>query len=161
MIDVADWQARMAEPYVAADLEEVGLNDPLRLAACLLLDEDETKCFSGSGRIHTDNQPLLDYLTHAGVYQDRLAGNLRAMLACQRSTGGDVPVSVGGVTPVEVTEAWDLRRKATQYVLEGHAYKREGDDESAQNAYARASELVPEDKTYARLAGRTAAKISP
>jgi hypothetical protein len=157
MIDLADWRARMAEPYIAADLAEVGLNDPLRLAACLLLDEDETKCFSGSGKIHTDDQPLLDYLTHAGVYQDRLAGNLRALLACQRAAGGDVPVAVGGVTPADVAAAWDVRRRATQYVLEGHAYRREGDDESAQHAYARASALVPEDATYARLAGRSAA----
>lgn len=160
-IDLDDWARRMADPVVGPDLAEVGLDDPLRLASCLLLDEAESRCFAGEGAIHTDNRPLLDYLTHAGVYQDRLAGNLRLMLACQRLQGGDVPVALGGVTPVALAADWDLYRRATQWVLEGHAARREGDDEAAMRAYNQAAELVPDDAAFARLAGRVPAGRRP
>jgi len=162
MIDLDDWRERMAEQWVAQDLAAVGLADPMRLASCLLLDEAETKAFSGSGALHTDNQPLLDYLTHAGVYQDRLAENLRAMLASQHTQGEYVPVVTGGVSSVDVAETWDLRRRATQIVLEGHILKRMGDDDSARAAYAQASDMVPADATFARLAGRAASgQVTP
>lgn len=153
-IDLGDWEARMAEPAIREDLAVVDLDDPFRLAASLLLDEDEARCFGGEGPLHTDDKPLLDYLAHAGVYQDTLAGNLRLMLACQRTEGGDVPVSLGGTTPLAVAEEWDRRRKATQYLVEGHALAREGDGHGAYEMYQRASDIVPGDAAYARLAGR-------
>jgi spermidine synthase len=154
MIDIADWEMRMAERYVARDLAFVDLDDPLRLAACLLLDEQEAACYAGEGALHTDNQPYLDYLTHAGVYQDTLGENLGEMLACRRTIGGDVPVSFAGVTPDDLAQRWDTWRQAARMVVEGHILNRNGNSAGATASYAAASALIPDDPGLARLAGR-------
>lgn len=145
-IDMKAWQWRFAEPMIGDDLAVVGLNEPYHLAASLLLTGDEVACFTGEGPLHTDDQPLLDYLTHAGTYHDTLADNLRAMLACSPEQRLDEIVQ--NTDDAE----WSRWQEAARDAVIGHAYAREGDTAAAQAAYQRAAERVPEYAGFTRLA---------
>lgn len=151
-IDLNDWRKRMTRPLVQHDLERVGLNDPLKLASCQLLTEDEVDCFCGEGPLHTDVRPLLDYLTHAGVYENTLPQNLRAMINCRNPAGRDRPAPTKETDPASFDSIWDNWQQAFAFVAAGHAFAAESNIESAIVEYRRAAELVPDDKSIATLA---------
>lgn len=153
-IDLTDWSKRMAKPLVAHDLEAVQLDNPLKLASCLLLTEHEVECFMGEGRLHTDDQPLLDYLTHAGVYKNTLSENLRAMLACRHVSSRPAPQPPENTNVAEFDAQWDKWQQAASHTFIGHAFAREWDSQSADAAYKLAADLIPDDPGLARLAGK-------
>ena len=152
-IDLADWQRRMSDPDVARDLASVDLGSPYKLACSLLVSEDELYRFTGDGPVHTDDRPILDYLTHAGVYDDTLAENVRALLACRTDGRRFVTSRPIGVPRDRFAAIWDRWYRAIGHTLTGHVFWRQGDLESAGEAYRRAGRLVPDDAGIARLAG--------
>ncbi|MCP4592633.1 MAG: hypothetical protein GY842_18015 [bacterium] len=152
-LDLEDWSRRMAEPAVADDLQLVELQNPYKLAGGLLLTEAEVDCFVGPGPLHTDDQPILDYLTHAGAYHDTLVENLRALIACRTDSRDRVSSAPEGVSYDAFTEEWERWHQAVGHLLSGHAFQRAGDSGAARESYRRAGELVPEDPGIARLAG--------
>jgi len=145
-IDLELWESRLADPMVTNDLAIVGLNDPYHLAASLLLTGEEVACFAGDGPLHTDDQPLLDYLTHAGTYHDTLAQNLRRMVNCAPEQRLDEIVHRAD------DAEWSRWQEAVRDAVIGHIFAREGDQAAAQAAYQRAADRVPEDTGFARLA---------
>jgi spermidine synthase len=160
-IDLADWAARMSEPEIRDDLKIIHLDDPYKLAHCLLVAEDELDAYLGDGPVHTDDQPILDFLTHADVYRDTIAENLQDMLDHR----ADVQKYIGSI-PEHTTEAQfkaDMRRwgEAVGYVLQGHIQKRGGDPHAAGEAYRQAAERVPYDAGICELAGRQPVTESP
>lgn len=150
-ISLDEWRFRMSEPLVEEDLAEVGLTSVQRLASSLLLVGDEVDCFAGTGPLHTDDQPLLDYRTHAGAYHDTLSENLRALLACSRA-GREGGVLAESTSDAERAE-FDRWLGAARLINEGHAYQREWNRDKATEAYVKASQMIPEDASVARLAG--------
>jgi len=151
-IDLADWRHRMARPLVEHDLERVHLANPLKLASCLLLSEDEVDCFAGDGPLHTDDKPLLDYLTHAGVYENTLSVNLRAMINCREPANRQQPEPPEGPGIAAFGDLWDKWQRAFVHVATGHAFVGESNFESALVEYRHAAELIPDDKSIADLA---------
>jgi len=59
-IDFRRWQERMSEEPVRENLAEVWLDDPVRLLSTMILDAEGIKMFSASGRISTDDRPLIE-----------------------------------------------------------------------------------------------------
>ncbi len=150
MVDIESWRSRISEPEVYEDLEEIGLTNPLELAASVLLTEEEVERFVGSAPLHTDDKPILDYATHASFYKETMASNLQAMLACQSAPRSD------WIKPVEdpwMTTDWPRWRDAAKYVVEGHALARNRDSASATELFREAAAMIPESKNVARLAG--------
>jgi hypothetical protein len=151
-ISLDEWRFRMSDPLVEEDLAEVGLTNVYRLASSLVLVDDEVDCFAGSGPLHTDDQPLLDYRTHAGVYHDTLSEKLRGMLACSRTGRESTILDTDAVSETDRAE-WRRWLRASRFILEGHAFSRGWKHEEAQEAYRQAAQMVPEDPAVARLAG--------
>jgi spermidine synthase len=60
-IDFQDFKRRMEKPAVKADLELVNMSDPFALLDSFWMDERTIDVYVGSGPIHTDNRPLLEF----------------------------------------------------------------------------------------------------
>jgi hypothetical protein len=131
--------AGMQRPFVASDLARVGVTNPLHLAVGLLMADEDVRRYCGEGPLHTDDHPILDYLTHAGRYQPTLYENLRDMLAhrtdpCSLITG-DSPLAAD-------CPAWS---RAAGEVLAGHMLSQSpspADRAAAEARYAEAERLV-------------------
>ncbi len=152
-IDIPDWQERMADPQLAEDLKLIHLDDPYKLASCLLVAEDNVRRFAGDGPLHTDDRPLLDYLTHADMYRDTLAENLRALMACRSDIAPYVRCPDGADSDGDGEQRLARWQKVAELVNRGHIAAREWDPHAAGDFYRRAHELVPRDAGIAELAG--------
>ena len=152
-IDLADIAERSAKRPVARDLAVVGLDNPLKLAACLLFAEDEVSAYTGAGPVHTDNRPILDYLTHASPYRNTLAVNLRELMG-HRGNSADYVVR-WPASSARGDATWPTWRKAAGYLLEGHVLlNTRGEDDPrplAAAQYHAASQLVPDDSKTRQL----------
>jgi len=60
-IDFQDFKRRMEKPEVKADLELVNMSDPFALLDSFWMDERTIDEYVGSGPIHTDDRPLLEF----------------------------------------------------------------------------------------------------
>ncbi len=129
----------MNRPLVASDLARVGITHPMHLAVSLLLADDDVRRYAGDGPLHTDDRPVLDYLTHAGRYQPTLHENLRDLLShrtdpCTLLTGGDA----------DACATWS---RAAGEVLQGHMLSQSpspADRAAADVHYAEAGRLLPD-----------------
>lgn len=153
-IDLADWAARMSEPEIREDLEVIHLADPYKLAHCLLVAEDEIDAYLGEGPVHTDDQPILDFLTHAGVYRDTIAENLRDMLDHRAHVQKYIRSIPEHTTPAQFEAEMRRWDEAVEYLIQGHMQKRGGSPQAAGEAYREAAERVPYDPGVCELAGR-------
>jgi spermidine synthase len=163
-IDLAGVAQRMQRPLVARDLAEIDLVNPYQFLACLLLADDDVAAYLGEGRIHTDDMPILDYLTHASRYQRTIDINLAEMLAHRSDPGqyvtrwpeetyAGLPEGIGADgTP----KAWRSWNQAAIALIQGHIHATGTDEDSwdqAREAYAGAAELLPGDELIAGLTG--------
>jgi spermidine synthase len=144
-IDLADWQARMLQSEVYADLAAVGLSDARRLAFTLLTAGDELSAYLGDGPLHTDDRPILAYSTYGAAYQPTIASNLIELLACRVDPAAYV---------AEAADSSALLRQhaARNETLFGHLAHWSGDERTALEHYRRAGALLPDDGALARLA---------
>ena len=63
-------------PGVAADLQAMGLWDPLAIFAAFVLEGDDLKhLIAGVSSVHTDDQPVLEYLSPRAAYIDTTTSN--------------------------------------------------------------------------------------
>ncbi|HEY6928766.1 MAG TPA: fused MFS/spermidine synthase, partial [Thermoanaerobaculia bacterium] len=63
-------------PGVAADLQAMGLWDPLAIFAAFVLEGDDLKrLIAGVPSVHTDDQPVLEYLSPRAAYVDTTTSN--------------------------------------------------------------------------------------
>jgi len=69
-IDLANWEKKVSEEAVKADLARVYLDDPLMLLSLAVLDEEGVRGFSESARFHTDNRPVLEFQSPKGIFLD-------------------------------------------------------------------------------------------
>lgn len=147
--DPAAIRSGLREQEVLSDLAEIRLDDPLKLAASLLADEDEVARFVGDGPVNTDRHPLLEFQAPRLAYRDALATNLRAVAAARdRSAGlrrwsGD-PAARTDLAPYVA---------ATPPLVEGHARYQLGtfDYEGALQLYRAAAVLNPADRSVTTL----------
>jgi spermidine synthase len=175
-VNLADFARRMAAPLVQRDLAPIGLDDPAKLAACLLLAEQDVARYAGPGPTHHDDRPLLDYLAHAAPYHNTLPANLTE-LAQYRSdltayvTLGPADQPATTTQPVVSAAHWAAWRAASDYLIAGHAAFRDvgaAQLAAARAAYTAAADLVPDDARtrqliadISRASPRTSRQVSP
>jgi hypothetical protein len=123
-----------------------------KIAACLLLAEEQVADYVGAGPIHTDNRPILDYMTHASPYHNTLGENLSEMLAYRsdpRQYAQGLPQASNGQN-----EALDQWLKASTHLIDGHILLNGSDPDrrwKARQAYEAAAALVPDDRLTRQL----------
>jgi len=157
-IPLATIAVRMQAKLVDRDLAEVGMDNPYKLAACLLLAEDDVDRYVGTPPLHTDDHPVLDYLTHASPYLNTLSVNLRAMVAVRSDPAAYFTSMPAGEAEENPQDTWRRWYAASAYLLEGHAaFSAHGRDrvEQARPDYAQAAQLVPHDTFTQRLVDET------
>jgi spermidine synthase len=107
-VEPAALAARM-KPGVRRDLAEMGLEDACTLVAGLLGADEAVRAYTGEGPLHTDDKPILDYLTHASPYQHTLAENLGELITMRAAGQAEAALGdCGGMA------------EAAQHVLAGH-----------------------------------------
>jgi hypothetical protein len=132
------------------------MDSPWKLAAGLLLAEEQVEQYVALGPLHTDDRPLLDYLTHATPYHSTLRVNLEQMLAHRCDAADyitDWPRSVGGES-VQKAE-WSRWREFSRLMIEGHMSLRTPTPDRVSNAlasYHAALQVIPDPRTQALVA---------
>jgi spermidine synthase len=140
----------LGEPEVRSDLAEIRLDDPLKVASSLLLDEKELARLAGEGPLNTDRHPLLEFQAPRLAYRDSLATNLRATLAAV-----DIEATVGEKWRVTDAQRASLAPyiAATPALIEGHARYQLAtfDYEGALRLYRAAAATNPTDTSIPAL----------
>jgi spermidine synthase len=152
-LDLAAIQQRMAVPLVQKDLARIGMDNVYKLAAGLLLADNAVRNYVGDAALHTDNRPVLDYLTHAAPYQNTFGENMRQLLA-QRVNAAEFVVTWPDDDAESPPERWQNWFAASELLIQGHMAIRSnapGSRRAAREAYAAALELVPQDARTRRL----------
>ncbi len=147
-LDLHDMAQRMNRAMVRRDLDRIGLADAYKLTACLLLAEDDLRRYAGDGPIHTDDRPILDYMTHASPYRNTLSANLREMLRQHSNAAAFVSRWPEEPSAERAIEKWNRWYAAARHLMEGFAWLMdENADRLAQmrTSYEAAVECVPED----------------
>ncbi|MCH7812587.1 MAG: fused MFS/spermidine synthase [Planctomycetes bacterium] len=147
-IDLRRIAQRMARPGVQRDLAAIGLDNPYKLAACLLLAEQDVGRYTGAGPLHTDNRPVLDYLTPGSSNRNTLTVNLNKMLAGRSDASTYITRWPDDDDPTVAQATWQRWFEAAGHLMAGHAILRSGDPDRAAPAavhYKAAAELTPED----------------
>lgn len=147
--DVAGIGRHLGADAVRSDLAEIRLDDPLKLAASLVLDERETARVAGDGPLNTDRHPLLEFEAPKLAYRDALATNLRAIAAAR---DWSAPLSRWDVS-VETSEALGRYVASTPALIEGHARYQMGtfDYAGSLRLYRSAAATSPADRSIPAL----------
>jgi tetratricopeptide (TPR) repeat protein len=148
--DVEAMARGLAEPTVRGDLAEIRLDDPMKVASSLLLNEQEMARLAGEGPLNTDRHPLLEFQAPRLAYRDSLATNLRATLAAAEV--GSTIAEKWRVTDAE-REALAPYVAATPALIEGHARYQLGtfDYAGALRLYRAAAATNPADRSIPPL----------
>lgn len=143
-----DIDKRIATPLIQRDLATIGMDNPCKIAACLLLAEQDVPRFVGAGPIHYDDRPVLDYMTHATPHRNTLPVNLGQLVA-ERSDVTEFVVAWPGGQAGVPAESWAAWYKASRYLIAGHLALRASVPDhlaEARAAYEAATGLVPDDQ---------------
>jgi spermidine synthase len=145
--DVDAMATAMRTEAVRSDLAEIRLDDPLKMAASLVLDEEEVASFAGVGPVNTDRHPLLEFAAPRLAYRDALAINLRAVAASRQPRRQRWDGSPAALTALEPY------LDATPALIEGHARYQLGtfDYDGALAQYRLAAERNPADRSVGAL----------
>ena len=148
-VDLARIADKMADPAVRADLAEVRLDDPMKLAASLLLDEHETERLADQGALNSDRHPLLEFEAPRLAYREALLTNLRATAAARE--GGPGLARWRG--PSSLLAALIPYIASTPSLIEGHARYQQGtfDYASALRLYRAAARANRDDRSIPLL----------
>jgi len=141
-VDADAIAVRMREPAVAADLEAIGLPDPYRVAASLLVSEEGTRRLARGARLHTDDRPILDYRTPYRLFRPTAGPRLEDLLAVSRL--GVRPVGRDAERSVRALTAERVIARGNAALLEGHVLV-------ARDEYHRAAAILPGDPAIPAL----------
>jgi spermidine synthase len=151
-IPLANIAERMQVSRVARDLAPIGMDDPYKLAAGLLLAEDDIAAYTGPGPIHRDYHPVLDYLTHASPYRNTLPENLGELVVHRRDPIAYITTWPGDEAAARDT--WSRWYAASEHLINGHIALRSyysGHFADARAKYEAALELIPDDRQTRNL----------
>ncbi|MFN7914284.1 MAG: fused MFS/spermidine synthase [Vicinamibacterales bacterium] len=147
--DVAEMGRHLGAEPVRADLAEIRLADPLKVASSLVLDERDAARVAGEGPLNTDRHPLLEFEAPRLAYRDALATNLRA-IAAARDWSADLS---RWRTTADAAPALERYVASTPALIEGHARYQMGtfDYAGALRLYRSAATLNPADASIPAL----------
>jgi len=136
-IDVDDVRRRIRERRLWEDLSAVGLADPYRIAASLLVGERGVRGLARGARLHTDGFPRLDYRAPYLLFQPTAGPRLGDLLE----------VVAGAETQLVGGEALERARHviAAQAIARGNVEMLAGRAIAAARRYRQAAALIPDD----------------
>lgn len=141
-----DIATRMAATLIDRDLGHIGMDNPYKLAACLMLAGPSVAAYTAAGVLHRDDRPVLDYMTHATPYQNTLPLNLTQLAAVRPDLTPFIASWPGDAGAAERWRAWRL---ASEHMVRGHILLRgahvQEDFDRAEDEYVAALRLVPDD----------------
>ncbi len=118
-IDFQDFDQRLHQPKVLADLASIDVDDPYTLLDSFMMDADTIDQYVGEGPIHTDNRPYIEFSGGKDL-QRVVFVNLGGMLPFRQKVW---PFLVNtGKSPEEreqVKARLDRYFEATQYTIRG------------------------------------------
>ncbi len=140
-IDPTELDRRLSAAAIAADLAEVGIVSTTQLLDFFLLGDRAVKAFSRSGRLNTDDHPLLEFLAPRTMRRKQPWVENFAALRLAREPLDPYLVNA------DAAERDTLARwyAGTTQKLAGQSFELEGRFIEALNAYAEGARLNPDD----------------
>ncbi|MFN7974507.1 MAG: fused MFS/spermidine synthase [Acidobacteriota bacterium] len=148
-IDIGRMNERLSRPEIRADLEEIGLADPIRVASCLLLDEKGMARLTEGAPRHTEDHPRLEFtVPRFARGAEREFENIEEMLPNRVSLRAVLP-ELAGRDPGSVA----LDDAVAQALIAGHVAALRYDDLPAFRNYGLAVLARPRAPDVRRLLG--------
>lgn len=145
-IDYQAFAARIARPEIAADLADLGLDDPVAMLTTLAMDEETLREFTRGGELNTDEHPLLEYRVPKYTEPDEVswANCLEAMLGYR---SGVRPLLTN--LPADPAESTALEARLDRWTRASHVVvaamvKGLRADPTAVQEFERAREIEPQ-----------------
>lgn len=145
-----DWEVfkrRIAEPSVAADLAEVGLENPYKLLSCFVMDSASLKPFVLGYPLNSIYRPYVEF----GAPRSSLPGALDNLESLLLAAGRSVPDVAGMSAEEEAT--LERYREASRHALRGHLHATRSEHGAARYEYEKALALTPGDPSLERILG--------
>ncbi len=160
-IDFARLMEAYREPGLRADLEEIGVPDPVELTSCLLLDGDGVAKLTEGIPLNTDDRPLLEFgIARRGITLNYLSANMDDMLAVRADPlRRIVNLEAAGADTAMVTAAIRERMEISDRVIRGHMAWLTENAALAQSWYRRALAIDPDDGVATRSLRRAEATV--
>ena len=98
--DVKRFKEAFALPGVQGDLKRVGIEDPYQVMNFMYLDHEGYRQYAGTGPLHTDDRPILEFSSPMGFY-------------------------IGAIPLYPMTEQWNLLRAGSFLTLVENATERD------------------------------------
>ena len=159
-----DYQAlaeKLERPGVAAELEPMGVTDPLDVLAWFVMGEERLAAYVEGARLNTDDHPILEF-TPAWSYFVTMRYATRNLYEFARLRESSLPLLVNtGDTEEEradVALRVERRYEATQHSISGDILYYLGREEEAKGEYAMALLIDPGDRNPAHPFWRTASQ---
>jgi spermidine synthase len=140
-IDPARLDRRMSEPGMAADLAEVGIHSTTQLLDFFLFGERAAAAFSRSGRLNTDDHPLLEFLAPRTLRRKQPWVENFAALRLAREPIDPYLVNADAAERARLARWY----AGTTWKLAGQSFELEGRHAEALAAYTEAVRLNDED----------------
>lgn len=148
-IDYKRMREKLQQDKVRTDLHELLLEDADKLLSCYLTDHRALASALGDGPVNRENYPYLEYQAPRYGYSEQpLFDNLDWLLQRKNSIE---PLLAPGSYEADDLKRIETFRSAVPDILEGHKYFRLMKYEQATNAYLRAREAAPDDRTIDRM----------
>lgn len=139
-VDIEQLAERLSRPEIAADLAEIGLGSPTRIASCLMLDERAMAEVTRDAVPHTEDHPRLEFtVPRYPRGREREYENLEEMLPL-RAKLADVLPDLAAASPVFVA----LEDAVAQALTRGHIEVLKFHDRMSFRYYSLALEASPQ-----------------
>ncbi len=160
-IDFARLMEAYAEPRLRADLEEIGVPDPVELASCLLLDEDGVAKLTEGIPLNTDDMPRLEFgIARRGITLNYLRENMEDMLAVRADPlRRIVNLEAAGADTALAGATIRRRMDVSDRVIRGHMAWLTENSALAQTWYRRALAIDPDDRVAQRSLRRAETSV--
>jgi tetratricopeptide (TPR) repeat protein len=148
-IDYTLLRQKLTEPAVRQDLAELSLDDADKLLSCFVTDEQRLHNFLAGDTVNTEDYPYLEFQSPKYGYSDQpIIDNLSALLSVRRE-----PTVILDSATLDRESVLRLRRyyDAVPDIVRGHGLYRNLLMKEACQAYLRAHELNPDDRSVDNL----------
>jgi hypothetical protein len=150
-VDAALMAERMSRPQVAADLREIHLEQPEKMLSCFVTGRDALNTLIKGDVLNTPDNPYLEFESPRYGYGDApLLDNLDALFGVRENPARLVAEGTAGSGFMARLEKY---YEASPWIIRGHRHYREMELVQACQAYLKAREINPADRSVDYLLG--------
>lgn len=158
-IDFRELKARMGQPKVRDSLTDVGLDDPVALLSCLVMDSEAVGRFVEGSRVNTDDHP---YISFSEPRRYAMAAGLPNLFNVGQAMTRVFPLLTDMEAEAESLErTLDRKMEAKRYVIRGNIYRRGGMPLEAEAQYRQALGIDPDERDARYFADRLGGQKNP